>query len=82
MIGSVRILSGMAMSAKATTGTQIRLRIATTTPMAFRAQPVEPAEREFALLLARQPAGAGQKTAPVLLAGSGSRHRPSDGAAS
>ena len=31
MIGSVRILSGMAMSAKATIGTQIRLRIATST---------------------------------------------------
>jgi hypothetical protein len=32
MIGSVRILSGTAMSANATIGTQIRLRIATTTP--------------------------------------------------
>ena len=32
MIGSVRILSGMAMSANATIGTQIKLRIATTTP--------------------------------------------------
>ena len=34
---------------------------------AFRAQPVEPAERKFALLLARQPAAAGQKTTPVFL---------------
>ena len=33
MIGMVRILSGTAMSRKATTGTQMRLRIATTTPM-------------------------------------------------
>ena len=32
MIGRVRILSGMAMSANATIGTQIRLRMATTTP--------------------------------------------------
>ena len=48
----VRILSGMAMPTKATTGTQIRLRIATTTPDRFGAEPVEPAEREFALLLA------------------------------
>ena len=54
----VRILSGMAMPTKATTGTQTRLRIATTTPIAFGAEPVEPAEREFALLLARQAARA------------------------
>ena len=34
---------------------------------AFRAQPVEPAEREFALLLAREPAPARQESAPMLL---------------
>ena len=59
-----------------------RLRIATTTPIALGAEPVEPAEREFALLLAREAARAGQQTPPVLAAGSGSRHRPSGGAAS
>src|SRR6185436_15656636 len=32
----------------------------------FRAQPVEPADAKLALLLARQPWGAGQQMAPVL----------------
>ena len=63
----VRILSGMAMPTKATTGTQIRLRIATATPIALGAEPVEPAEREFALLLAREQARARQELPPVLL---------------
>ena len=34
---------------------------------ALGAEPVEPAEREFALLLAREPARAGQEAAPMLL---------------
>ncbi len=67
MIGSVRILSGIAMSAKATIGTQIRLRIATTHAEAFGAQPVQPAQREFAALVRRQAARAGQEAPPVLL---------------
>ena len=67
MIGSVRILSGMAMSANATIGTQIRLRIATTHAEAFGAEPVQPAQREFAALVGRQPARAGQEAPPVLL---------------
>ena len=51
----------------ATTGTQIMLRIATTTPSALGAEPVEPAEGEFALLVGGQAAGARQEAAPVLL---------------
>ena len=35
-------------------------------PDRFRAQPVEPADAKLALLLARQPRGAGQQMAPVL----------------
>src|SRR5581483_7433025 len=34
---------------------------------ALGAEPIEPAEQEFALLLAREPARAGQEAAPVLL---------------
>src|SRR6185437_10273844 len=33
----------------------------------FGAEPIEPTEREFALLIAGQPARAGQEAAPVLL---------------
>ena len=52
----VRILSGMAMPTKATTGTQIEIEQRDQHADALGAEPVEPAEREFALLLAGQPA--------------------------
>ena len=63
----VRMRSGTAMSRKATTGTQTILRMATSDAEALGAEPVEPAEREFALLVAGELAGAGQEAAPVLL---------------
>ena len=66
-IGTVRMLSGTAMSRKATTGTQSDIEDRDHDADAFGAEPVEPAEREFALLVAGQPAGAGQEAAPVLL---------------
>ena len=48
------------------TGTQSRLRIATTTPIDFGAEPVEPAERELALLVAGEATRARQETPPML----------------
>src|SRR5262249_56541652 len=36
------------------------------TPDQFRAQPVQPADREFAFLLGRETAAAGQEMAPML----------------
>ena len=67
MIGTVRMRSGTAMSRKATTGTQTMLSMRDDDAEALGAEPVEPAEREFALLVAREPAGARQEAAPVLL---------------
>ena len=67
MIGRVSTLSGTAMPANATTGTQIRLRIATSTPtVSAPSQLIQP-KREFALLVAGEQARARQEAAPVLL---------------
>ena len=57
MIGRVRILSGMAMPAKATIGTQTRFSSATSTPKAFGLpSQFSQLQGEFALLVGRQAA--------------------------
>ena len=55
------------MSKNTMTGTHSRLRIATATPIDFRAEPIEPAEPKLALLVAGEPSAARQEAAPVLL---------------
>src|ERR1700730_14093158 len=67
MIGSVRILSGMAMPANATIGTPIRFGIGPRTPRLSPRDRVQPAERECAPRIRQQPARAGQKAPPVFL---------------
>ena len=64
----VRILSGMAMPTKATTGTQTRLRIATTTPTLSAPSQLSQPSTNSRFCSRRQPARAGQEAAPVLLA--------------
>ena len=65
--GSVSTASGTAMPRKATSGIQIRLRMAISTPSALGAEPGQPAEQILAALLRREPAAARQEGAPVLL---------------
>ena len=62
----VRILSGMAMPTKATTGTQIRLRIATTTPIASAPSQLSQPSANSRFCSRRQAARARQQAAPVL----------------
>ena len=57
----------MAMPAKATTGTQTMLRMRDQHAERFGTEPIQPAEREFALLLAGELARARQEATPVLL---------------
>jgi len=66
-IGSVRILSGTAMPAKADDRHPDQIEDRDQHTEAFGAEPVQPAQREFAALIRAEPARAGKEAPPVLL---------------